>query len=78
MYLLGETRQDLYKINDTLNKLTDKRKRANAMGIPKTEILDNGIRKDIMEETFLSMISLNGTRYRKKDCNLKILQDRKG
>lgn len=47
------------------------------MGIPKNEILDNGIKKGIMEEAFLSIILLSGTRYRKKDGNVKILQDRK-
>lgn len=77
MYILGKIRQDLYKINDTLNRLTEKKKEQNAMGIPKNEILDDGIRKGIMEEAFLSIILLSGTRYRKKDGNVKILQDRK-
>lgn len=47
------------------------------MRIPKIEILDNGIRKGIMEEAFLSMILLSGTRYKIKDCYVKILQYRK-
>lgn len=74
---MGEIGQDLYKINNTLNRLTDGKKSKVIWECQRIKTLsDDEIRKGLMEDVVISMFLLSGRRSR-KDYKGKRSQDRK-